>query len=359
MCLFHAGKDIHSPIASTKIYRKLRTRKIPSELHLYPDLGHDFFSAAKPGTGAYSWFDRVEEYLMQMGFLGNIAKKERIFERYPSDEDRKTYEKEFIWPKGKIPDVQTHQDGLPYIEWHIPSNLTTKAIQIIFSGGSYNSNSPESSEVMPVRRYLNAKGMTVVTMCYRSPRPFAPLMKHASAWQDLQRAVRIVRSQAARRGLDPDRIGIMGSSAGGHLALLGAVSSLSRSYGDIDETDGISCSVQWAVAVYPAYTIVQGVGTRIISNEIHEAFPLETLSKELAFDKATCPVLFIHGDKDTTVTAICSVAPWEHMRKIGVQSELHTFAHANHSFERLTSPGTGAYSYMDRIWEFLTAKGLK
>ena len=68
---------------------------------------------------------------------------------------------------------------------------------------------------------LNALGVTVVTMKYRTPRPEG-LAKHTSAWQDLQRAIRIVRSEAAGRGLDPDRIGIMGASAGGHLAACAA-----------------------------------------------------------------------------------------------------------------------------------------
>ena len=145
----------------------------------------------------------------------------------------------------------------------MPKELKTKAIQIIYSGGGYNGNGPDGFEVAPARRYLNEKGMTVVTMKYRTPRPLAGLAKHTTAWQDLQRAVRIVRSQAAAKGLDPDRIGIMGSSAGGHLTLMGATSSKRCSYWPIDDLDKLPCNVQWAVAIYPAYALTDGAELRM------------------------------------------------------------------------------------------------
>jgi acetyl esterase/lipase len=85
------------------------------------------------------------------------------------------------------------------------------------------------------------------------------MAKHTTAWQDLQRAVRTVRSEAVAKGLDPERIGIMGSSAGGHLTLMGATSSKRRSYAPIDDLDKLSCNVQWAVAIYPAYALTDGV----------------------------------------------------------------------------------------------------
>jgi len=87
-------------------------------------------------------------------------------------------EREYIWLEGEMPDVQTNQ-CLPYLEWHLPKTLRTRAIQIIYSGGSYMSNGPDGFEVASARRYLNAKGMTVVTMKYRTPRPLGGLAKLA------------------------------------------------------------------------------------------------------------------------------------------------------------------------------------
>ena len=251
-----------------------------------------------------------------------------------------------------MPDVQTNQ-CLPYIEWHIPSNLTTKAIQIIYSGGSYMANSPGSFEVAPFRRYLNEKGMAVVTMQYRTPRPYTGIQKHVTAWQDLQRAIRIVRSKAAAKGLDPNRIGIMGSSAGGHLTLMGATSSKHRSYWDVDELDQLPCNAQWAVAIYPAYALTDGGEA---PNEKGGNEDDARLVPEFSFDLATCPTIFIHGDADGWA-AMNSVKCWEQLRRMGIQGELHTLATRTHCFQRKAAPGTGSYTWMDRIWEFMTHKG--
>jgi acetyl esterase/lipase len=254
MALFHGGTDAYSPNGSTQIYRQLRRMKIPAELHLLADRPHGFMGNAnkgEDGTAYDHWFDRIAEYLRQMNFDGRLGAEEDLMARYPNDDARGETLKEPLWPEGRMPDAQTNQ-CLPYLEWHMPKERKTKAIQIIYSGGGYSGNSPEGFEVAPTRRYLNEKGMTVVTLKYRTPRPLGGLAKHTTAWQDLQRAVRIVRGRAAAKGLDPDRIGIMGSSAGGHLTLMGATSSKRRSYWPIDDLDELSCSVQWAVAIYPA-----------------------------------------------------------------------------------------------------------
>lgn len=338
--LYHGGADIYSPNGSTLVYRRLRQMKIPAELHLYADKPHGVWG-----------MERGAEFLRQMGWFGTPEPEVSLMERYPSDDERGTYMKEDVWPEGKMPCRQEHQ-CLPYLEWHFPKNRTTDAIQIIYSGGSYNNNSPDGFEVAPIRRYLNGKGVTVVTLKYRTPRPKG-MPKHITAWQDLQRAVKIVRSKAASYGLDPERIGIMGSSAGGHLTLMGATSSLHQSYKPIDDIDKLSCSAQWAVAIYPAYALTDGAEKHNIHGGNTDA---DILVPEFSFDLKTCPTIFIHGDADGWAS-MNSVKTWEKMRAMGVQSELHTLALRPHCFQRQASPGTGSYNWMDRIWDFLVSKG--
>lgn len=339
MSLHHGGTDQYSPNGSTLVYRQLRRMGVPAELHLYPGKGH----------GAYG-FDRALEFLTQMGFLGTLEPEVALVSRFQSDTARAYYSKEDIWPEGKTPDFQENQ-CTPYIEWHIPAVRKTDAIQIIYSGGGYNNNGPDSFEVTPARRYLNAMGITVVTMKYRTPRPAAPLAKHTTAWQDLQRAIRIVRSEAAEKGLDPNKIGIMGSSAGGHLTLMGVTSSRHDSYRKIDQTDKLPCNVQWGIGIYPAYALTDGADWHNTTGGNEDS---AVLVPEFSFDLDTAPMLMIHGDADYWA-CMNSVKVWEKMRAMGIQCELHTLATRPHCFQRNASPGTGSYTWLDRIGEYLTA----
>ena len=339
--LHHGGDDPYTPMTSTLVYRQLRRMGIPAELHLYADKKHGAFG-----------FDRGVEFMRQMGFMEQLEPEVRLMDRYDSDEHRAIYAKENVWPEGKMPDQQEHQCQ-PYIEWHIPAELKTKAIQIIYSGGSYERNKPDDYEVAPARRYLNEKGMAVVTLKYRTPRPVG-LAKHTTAWQDLQRAVRIVRSQAESKGLDPNMIGVMGSSAGGHLTLMGVTSSCHKSYLPIDEIDKLPCNVQWGIGIYIAYALSDGVDEDPNTHGGNE--DEDVLLPEFSFDLKTVPMLFIHGDDDIWAS-MSSVKSWEKLRSMGIQSELHTLAKRGHCFQKTSSPGTGSYTYLDRIWEFLTAKG--
>lgn len=341
MSLHHGGLDPYSPNGSTLVYRKLRQMGIPAELHLYPGQGHGAFG-----------FERGVEFLRQMGFLGPLEPEVALMDRFPEDLVPTAYSKEPVWPEGKMPDAQEHQCE-PYLEWYIPEHRTTDAIQIIYSGGAYVGNDPDGFEVAPARRYLNALGIPVITMKYRSPRPKG-LAKHTSAWQDLQRTIRVVRSQAAEKGLDPGRIGIMGSSAGGHLTLLGVTSSQHRAYLPVDAIDTLPCNVQWGIGIYPAYALTDGLdGYNATGGNDDSAL----LAPEFSFDTDTAPMLFLHGDADG-YASMNSVKVWEKMRSMGIQSELHTLSTREHCFQQTATPGTGSYTWLDRIAEFLRGMGL-
>ena len=336
MSLHHGGQDIYTPNGSTLLYRKLREMNIPAEVHLYPNYGH-----------AALGLDRGIEFLTQIGVMGEPKPEEKLMDRYATDDARREVVRQDVWPEGKMPN---RQDGqlTPYIEWHFPKELKTKAIQIIYSGGSYMGNDPDGFEVAPARRYLNDLGMTVVTLRYRTPRPEG-LPKHISAWEDLQRTVRLVRSQAEGYGLDPDQIGIMGSSAGGHLTLMGVTSSLHDSYYSTDPVDMLPCNVQWGIGIYPAYVLTDGANDPNTNRGNGDA---DIIVPDFSFDLKTAPMLFIHGDADG-YSPMGSVKVWEKMRAMGVQSELHTLALRNHCFQHQASPGTGSYTWLDRIADFL------
>ena len=335
----HGGMDPYTPNGSTQCYREMRKRKIPAELHLYADKAH----------GAHG-LGRALEFMRQMNFDGRLAPEEerRIFTGAYTAEQVK----EFLWPEGKTPSQQACQTNAPYLTWFIPKTLKTKAIQVITPGGGYF-HCNDSGEGLPVAEYLNAKGMTAVVVKYRCPRPKG-LAKHVTAWQDAQRAIRMVRSEAPGRGLDPDRIGVMGFSAGGHLTLMCALSSTAEAYPAIDEIDKVPCKVQWACPIYPAYALTDGADKpNENGGNLDDAVPVP----EFLFDTNTPPMCFVHGDADGWA-AMNSVKCWEKLRTMGVQCDLHTLAKRGHCFQFKASPETGSWTWLDQIWDFLGRKGL-
>ena len=329
MCLFHGGVDPYSPIGSTQIYRQLRRMKIPAELHLDADRPHGPVKAPA--------YERALEFMRQIVVLGKLGRPVAQDHRFMPGATIRT-EKEMLWPEGKTPDPSENQQYAPYLVWFIPEKITTKAIQVIVPGGGYNFCN-FNGEGTPVAHYLNAKGMTVVVVMYRCPRPLGK-PKHLSGWQDAQRAIRMVRAEAPTRGLDPNRIGIMGFSAGGHLTLMTSTNAKTPAYAPIDEIDRQPCTLQWACPIYPAYALTDGVDSpNAQGGNEDDSVPVP----EFSFDDATPPMCFVHGDADGWA-AMNSVKIWELLRRKGIQSDLHTLATRGHCFQFSASPGTGSFS---------------
>jgi acetyl esterase/lipase len=339
MCLTHGGNDPYTPMGSTRIYRELRKRKVPAEIHLYADKGHGAFG-----------FGRVAEFLRQLEVTGKLGKEEYMAVYSGRHTGRRV--KFDLWPEGKMPYVQTNQTYRPYVEIFMPRELKTKAVQVVFPGGGYMHCST-NSEGKAVAELFNAKGMAAAVVVYRVPRPLGGLAKHVTAWADAQRAIRIVRREAASLGLDGGRVGVMGFSAGGHLTLMCATASRSRAYRPIDKLDSESVEVQWALPTYPAYALTDGESR---PNSGGGNWDDARLVPEFAFDLSTPPMCFQHGDSDVWA-AMNSVKAWEQLRRMGIQSDLHTFAKRGHCFQFRSSPGTGSRNWFERHWDFLDAKG--
>ncbi len=251
-----------------------------------------------------------------------------------------------LWPEGKIPSRQEGQ-CVPFLVWHTPKQLKSTAVLISVSGGSYMGNGITGFEVAPIRDYFLERGVTVVTMKYRVPRP-KNLPKHVTAWQDAQRTVRLVRAEAAKRGLDPENIGLTGCSAGGHLTLMVATSSQTPAYEPVDDLDKLPCHVNWAVPVYPAYGLVPNAEKGVVP-------PCDDLSAplvpEFRFDARTPPMCLVHGDADGW-SPMVSVRVYHKLRTMGIPAELHVMALEPHCFMNEPTPGTPADTWKGRVWEW-------
>lgn len=191
----------------------------------------------------------------------------------------------------------------------------TGAAVVVCPGGGYNILAWDL-EGEEVAAWLNSIGVTGIVLKYRVPRrpdqpkdkpPLGPL-------QDAQRAMSLVRSKAGEWGIDPKRIGILGFSAGGHLAASTSTNFDKRVYEEIDPTDRVSCRPDFAVLVYPAYLASK-----------------DTLSADIRASDKTPPIFFAHAGDDR-ISAENSVALYLALKRAGVPAELHVYATGGHGF---------------------------
>ena len=228
-----------------------------------------------------------------------------------------------VWP-GVAPGADGEDKTAPTFELWQPAEKTTDACLIVCPGGAYNGLA-YNHEGKKIAEYFNSKGMTVVVLKYRVPRRKG-LPKHLAAWQDAQRMVRVTRSNAEKWGINPDKIGIMGFSAGGHLTLMVSTTSETNAYEPQDEIDKLSCSVNFAVPVYPAYVL-----SKESDDQDENGSNDMAMVKDFAFDAHTPLMCLIHGDSDSC-SPMGSVAVYHKLRTMNIPVELHIFAKVKHGF---------------------------
>ena len=170
-----------------------------------------------------------------------------------------------------------------------------------------------------VAAWLNSIGVTGIILKYRVPRrPDEPKGEPARRpLQDAQRAVSLMRSKAGEWKLHPQRIGIVGFSAGGHLAIATATGFEKRTYEPRDDVDNISCRPDFAIAVYPGYL---------------KPKDKDELAPGLHVPPGTPPIFLAHGGADIISPPEHSVLMYLALRRAGIPAELHIYASAAHDF---------------------------
>ena len=192
----------------------------------------------------------------------------------------------------------------------------TGVVVIIAPGGGYT-NLAWAKEGVDPAEWLNSIGVTGVVLKYRVPRrPDNPKdQPPVQALMDAQRSVSLVRSKAKEWGIDPNRIGMLGFSAGGHLTAWTATNFDKRAYEPIDDVDKVGCRPDFGVCVYPG-----GVSR-----------DSDSLSPEIRVSKETPPMFFVHAGDDKG-RAENSVEMYLALKKAGVPAELHIYESGGHGF---------------------------
>ena len=207
----------------------------------------------------------------------------------------------------------------PTITIHRPTkDKDTGTAMIICPGGGYWDLYWEL-EGEEVAAWLNSIGVSGSILKYRVPRRAdEPRGEPARRpLQDAQRAVSLLRSRARELGINPQRIGIGGFSAGGHLAMATATSFDKRTYDPIDGVDKISCRPDFAIAVYSGFLKVKDK---------------DELAPGQRIPAGTPPIFLVHGGDDIISPPEHSVLMYLALKRSGVPAELHIYANTAHDF---------------------------
>lgn len=194
-----------------------------------------------------------------------------------------------------------------------PKDRHTGASVIVAPGGGYSILAIEH-EGTQVCEWLNTLGVTAFLLKYRVPKRDMQMPDNLAAVQDAQRAVSLVRDKAAGWNLDPNRVGMLGFSAGGNLTAWACLAE-KRTYGPVDDADKQSSRPSFAALIYPAYLVDKG----------------GTLKAEYPVTKDSPPMFFAHANDDP-VTPVSSVALYSALKKAGVPAEVHIYATGGHGF---------------------------
>lgn len=234
---------------------------------------------------------------------------------------------ELLWPNG-APGAMGDKDADKPGVWVYPAAKPNGASIVICPGGGYAIHATDHEGVQPAK-YFNSIGVTAFVLRYRlSP------YRHPAPLQDAQRAIRWVRANAKEFSLDPNRVGIMGFSAGGHLTSTAVTHFDAGNASAADPIDQQSCRPNFGILGYPVVSFVaeyshKGSANNLLGANASEE-SLKNLSNDTQVTAETPPVFLFHTSEDTGVPPENSVAFYAACRRHKVAAELHIFQQGPH-----------------------------
>jgi acetyl esterase/lipase len=251
---------------------------------------------------------------------------------------------ELLWPEGAPGAVGSEDPDKPsFTYWPAPS--PNGAAVLVCPGGGYGALAMDH-EGKQVAEWFNSFGVSVFVLKYR----LGPRYRHPAPLMDARRAMRMIRERAARLGLDPRRVGVMGFSAGGHLA-----STLSTLNESPEERPDFS------ILVYPVISMSTKHGhsgsVRNLLGSPPDPELVWRLSTERAVTAEAPPTFLFHTNADTGVPAENSVLYYLALRRVGVPAEMHIYQEGRHGVG-LAPKDPVLSSWPDRLKDWLKVRGV-
>ncbi|MCE7068285.1 alpha/beta hydrolase [Dyadobacter sp. CY326] len=244
------------------------------------------------------------------------------------------------------PDEETNKDQVirkvskPTLSIYLPpaANATGTAI-IVCPGGGYGVLVIEW-EGYRIAKELNKSGIAAIILKYRLPDEKIMTDKSIGPLQDAQQAIKTVRERAKEWNIDPQRIGIMGFSAGGHLAATAGTHYDSTFISNPEKT---SLRPDFMVLVYPVISLMDKIGHKGSSSNLIGQSPTQEkvkyFSNELQVKKSTPPTYLTHAGDDTVVPVSNSIKFYEALNANGVPADMHIYAKGEHGYPKTPELG--------------------
>jgi acetyl esterase/lipase len=264
-----------------------------------------------------------------------------------------------LWPNGAPLAQGTTPQDIPTLTPYYPgagAPAGSNTAVIVFPGGGYR-NLAMDHEGKQVAEWFNKLGITAFVATYR----LGPKYRHPVMLMDAQRAIRTVRSLAADVQVRPDRIGIMGFSAGGHLASTAGTHFDEGKPDATDPIDKLGSRPDFLILGYPVITFTESYTHKGSRDHLLGPSPdpalVELLSNERQVTSRTPPTFLFHTDDDAGVPPENSAAFYVALKRAGVPAELHIYQHGRHGVGLAQSDPVLA-TWPDRLADWLRVRGL-
>ncbi|WP_316842694.1 alpha/beta hydrolase [Pedobacter gandavensis] len=254
---------------------------------------------------------------------------------------------------GKDGIVRVSKVSVPTLKVFLPlKEKATGAAVIICPGGGYGILAI-SHEGDDVARRFNEIGVAAFVLKYRLPDDAIMLDKSFGPLQDAEQAIYLLRKDAAKYHIDPAKIGIMGFSAGGHLA-----ATLTVHYKDvkIENKEGLSLRPDFSMLIYPVVSFLESPHTgsaKNLAGPNATAAQKDYFSNERHVDAETPPTFLVHANDDKSVPVENSLSFNRAMVKAGIKAELHVYQGGGHGFG--LNNKTTADQWFDRLVNWMKA----
>ncbi|HMC01671.1 MAG TPA: alpha/beta hydrolase [Flavobacteriaceae bacterium] len=283
-------------------------------------------------------------FLICLFSIGNINSQDKIItlwpNKIPNSISNNEYAEKEVFQDSQL--TRTSKVSTPTLSLFLPNkDISNGTAVVICPGGGY-SHLALDKEGFKVAKWLNTIGVTAFVLKYRLPSDEIMENKTIGPLQDAQESIRMVRRNAKKWNIDPEKIGIMGFSAGGHLASTLSTHYLDEVYGH----DNISAKPDFSILIYPVISMEdnithQGSKTNLLGEEPSENL-IKLYSNEQKVDSLTSPTFLVHATDDKSVLVENSIKYYMALKNNNVLAEMHIYEIGGHGFG-LGSNGTNEY----------------